>query len=217
MAWPLDAAHAAHAARWHPPDGDRGPTEPTGRGRSLHRAARDERRREQPADPAQDALAELFGPIPELLEESLRDDLPDDFALALAQARTSGYGNCFEAVASDVVWRPQLPGSDGRSHPRPTAPGAQTAIVVGPDGNDTATGADELYCDRLGRVRIRYHWQDGGDATCWVRVAQRLAGGGIGSQFLPASARKSSSSSSRTISIARSSSARCTTARARAA
>ena len=134
---------------------------------------------------AQHALAELFGPIPELLMETVRGDLPEDFGLALAQARTSGYGNCFEAVASDVVWRPQLDGSDGRSHPRPTAAGAQSAIVVGADGNDGPAGADELYCDRLGRVRIRFHWQDGGDATCWVRVAQRLAGGGIGSQFLP--------------------------------
>jgi type VI secretion system VgrG family protein len=134
---------------------------------------------------ARDALAELFGPIPELLEEALRDDLPEDFGLALAQARMGGYGNCFEAVAGDVACRPQLDGSDGRAHPRPTACGAQSAIVVGADGNDTPQGADELYCDRLGRVRIRFHWQDGGDATCWVRVAQRLAGGGIGSQFLP--------------------------------
>jgi len=137
-----------------------------------------------PAD-ARHALAELFGPIQELLEDVVRDALPRDFALALAQARTSGYGNCFEAVDSDVVWRPQRAGSDGRGHPRPTAAGAQTAIVVGPDGRGTPSGANELYCDRLGRVRIRFHWQDGGDATCWVRVAQRLAGGGIGSQFLP--------------------------------
>jgi uncharacterized protein (DUF2345 family) len=34
-------------------------------------------------------------------------------------------------------------------------------------------------------VRIRYHWQDNGDATCGVRVVQRSAGGGMGSQFLP--------------------------------
>ncbi|WP_343733118.1 DUF2345 domain-containing protein, partial [Duganella sp.] len=93
--------------------------------------------------------------------------------------------NSFEAIAADVIWRPQLPGSDGRSHPKPTARGAQSAIVIGADGLSQPSGADELYCDKLGRVRIRYHWQDNGDATCWVRVAQRSAGGGMGSQFLP--------------------------------
>ena len=134
--------------------------------------------------PAQQALAELFGPIPELLQE-MAGPADADFALTIAQARQTGYANSFEAVASDVIWRPQLPGSDGRSHPRPTARGAQSAIVIGADGASQAAGADELYCDRLGRVRIRYHWQDNTDATCWVRVAQRSAGGGMGSQFLP--------------------------------
>jgi uncharacterized protein (DUF2345 family) len=134
---------------------------------------------------AQHALDELFGSIPELLQESLHGSEPDEFALALAQARQSGYANCFNAIAADVPWRPQLPGSDGRCHARPTAPGSQSAIVVGPDGSDLARGADELYCDRLGRVRIRFHWQDRGDASCWVRVAQRSAGGGMGMQFLP--------------------------------
>jgi uncharacterized protein involved in type VI secretion and phage assembly/uncharacterized protein (DUF2345 family) len=141
--------------------------------------------------PAQHGLAELFGPIPELLEDILREDLADaadvidDFPLVIAQARESGYANCFEAIAADVIWRPQLPGSDGRSHPKPTAYGAQSAIVIGHDGLSQPAGADELYCDALGRVRIRYHWQDSGDASCWVRVAQRSAGGGMGSQFLP--------------------------------
>nr|WP_269780095.1 type VI secretion system Vgr family protein [Sulfuriferula nivalis] len=42
----------------------------------------------------------------------------------------------------------------------------------------------------MGRVRIRFQWQDaldqtGSRASCWVRVAQRSAGGGMGSQFLP--------------------------------
>lgn len=135
--------------------------------------------------PAVQALAELFGPIPELLEDIVRGDAPEDFALVVEKARSSGYANCFEAVMADVPWRPLLAGSDGRSHPRPTAPGSQSAIVVGADGLDQPSGADELYCDRLGRVRIRYHWQDTGEATCWVRVAQRSAGGGMGSQFLP--------------------------------
>ena len=134
--------------------------------------------------PAQQALAELFGPIPELLQESVRDHDPEDFALVVAQARKSGYANFFEGVPADVVWRAQLFDSGGRSHSRTTAFGSQSAIVVGSQGNDHASGADELYCDRLGRVRIRFHWQDN-NAACWVRVAQRSAGGGMGSQFLP--------------------------------
>jgi Rhs element Vgr protein len=134
--------------------------------------------------PAQHALAELFGPIPELLQEIVSNNASADIALAVEQARKTGYANCFEAVKADIVWRPQMSDSDGRSHHRPTAPGSQTAIVVGPDGNDSPNGADELYCDRLGRVRIRFHWQQDG-ASCWVRVAQRSAGGGMGFQFLP--------------------------------
>ena len=135
--------------------------------------------------PATQALAELFGPIPELLEEFVHSDARHDFALVVAKARSMGYANCFDAVASTVPWRPLLTGADGRRHSRPTAHGSQSAIVVGSDGQDQANGADELYCDRLGRVRIRFHWQDNADATCWVRVAQRSAGGGTGSQFLP--------------------------------
>jgi type VI secretion system secreted protein VgrG len=135
--------------------------------------------------PAQHALAELFGPIPELLEELAARDVPDDFALAIAQARATGYANCFEAIPSDVPWRPAPADGDGRRRARPTAHGTQSAIVIGADGNDQPNGADELYCDRLGRVRIRYHWQDSGQASCWVRVAQRSAGGGMGCQFLP--------------------------------
>jgi type VI secretion system VgrG family protein len=134
---------------------------------------------------AQHALAELFGPIPELLQEFTHEDAPDDLPLAIERAIKSGYANCFEAIPADLPWRPQLPGSDGRTNAKPTAFGTQSAIVIGPDGGDQPSGADELYCDRLGRVRIRFHWQDSGDASCWVRVAQRSAGGGMGSQFLP--------------------------------
>ncbi|SFD93760.1 type VI secretion system Vgr family protein [Massilia yuzhufengensis] len=134
--------------------------------------------------PAQHALAELFGPIPELLLDSVRHSEPPDFALAVERAEETGYANCFEALPANVVWRPQPPENGAASYSRPTAPGSQTAIVVGADGSDQPNGADELYCDRFGRVRIRFHWQESG-ATCWVRVAQRFAGDGTGAQFLP--------------------------------
>jgi len=134
---------------------------------------------------AQHALAELLGPVPELLEDLRRVDMPEELGLAIDQARATGYANCFRAVATDLIWRPQLAGGDGAGYLKPVAFGAQSAIVVGADGGDQPSGADELYCDRLGRIRIRFHWQEGGNATCWVRVAQRLAGGGMGQQFLP--------------------------------
>ena len=135
--------------------------------------------------PAQHALAELFGPLPELLQECRRPHALDDMALAVGRAVESGYANCFEAVPAALPWRPWLPGCVDGAEPKPTAMGAQSAVVIGPDGNDEPNGADELYCDRLGRIRIRFHWQDSGNASCWVRVAQRAAGGSVGSQFLP--------------------------------
>ncbi len=137
--------------------------------------------------PALEGLAELFGPIPELLEETVQEwgaGFPD-FAAAIAQAQASGYANCIEMIDAGTPWRPLHDGNEARQHARPTALGSQSAIVVGADGNDVASGADEIYCDKLGRVRIRFHWQQETGATCWVRVAQRAAGGGMGSQFLP--------------------------------
>lgn len=135
--------------------------------------------------PAQHALAELFGSIPELLLSFTRKDAPDDMALVVGRAIESGYANCFEAIPAALPWRPGSFNSDGCIHLKPTAMGAQSAIVIGPDGSDQPNGADELHCDRLGRVRIRFHWQDSDNASCWVRVAQRAASGGMGSQFLP--------------------------------
>ena len=153
-----------------------------------------------------EGLAELFGPIPELLEECMQNiaaraqdetsarlvgndaaALPG-FGLAdmIKQANSTGYANRFDMMEATLPWRPAILDASGAMLlPRPTAPGSQSAIVVGADGQTGANGADELYCDKLGRVRIRFHWQDEANASCWVRVAQRSAGGGMGAQFLP--------------------------------
>jgi type VI secretion system VgrG family protein len=88
---------------------------------------------------AKNGLAELFGPIPELLEESMRAVDLVDFERAIEQAQRSGYANCFEAILAERPWRPMIEGSAGCSHTTPTAHGSQSAIVVGPDGsNETA-------------------------------------------------------------------------------
>lgn len=59
--------------------------------------------------------------------------------------------------------------------------GLQSATVAG-----STTG--EVNQDEQGRVRIQFHWdtEASGDKTsCYVRVAQLLAGSGYGAQFIP--------------------------------
>lgn len=82
----------------------------------------------------------------------------------------------FDALPADIPYRPAL------LTPRPAAPGPQTAIVTGPDG-------EEIWTDRHGRVKVQFHWDRKGEkdenASCWLRVAQSLAGAGWGAFHLP--------------------------------
>ncbi|MBF8791179.1 phage baseplate assembly protein V, partial [Pseudomonas asiatica] len=75
-----------------------------------------------------------------------------------------------------IPFRPQL------STPKPTIAGPQTAIIVGPPG-------EEIFTDELGRVKIQFHWDRNGKyndhSSCWVRVAQSGASGGFGSIQIP--------------------------------
>ena len=80
------------------------------------------------------------------------------------------------AVYADVTYRPQ------RRTPRPRVQGVQSAVVVGPPGQ-------EIYVDELGRVRVQFHWDregsyDDGSAS-WMRVSQGWAGSGQGFLNLP--------------------------------
>lgn len=69
-----------------------------------------------------------------------------------------------------------------RLTPQVTMPGPQSAIVVGPAGN-------EIHADDFGRVKVHFHWDryDSSDekSTCWVRVSQPWAGKGWGGYFIP--------------------------------
>ena len=123
-------------------------------------------------------------PLPEALESlaealpTVMAGLPDaSWAAVREQAQALGYANAFLAQPRQLPWRPERlkPGQ---------ALGYQTARVVGPEGETTPQGMRELHCDALGRVRVRFHWQEEGD-SCWLRVAQRYAGPGVGAQFLP--------------------------------
>jgi type VI secretion system secreted protein VgrG len=131
--------------------------------------------------PFDDPCAELEGRAPDALQHTLLHD-PE----LAAQAAATGYANRFEASRRAIPWRPAF-------IQKPTAQGLQTAIVVGPDGRPQPQGADELYTDALGRIRVQLHWQSSPFAdprpdnrsSCWVRVAQRWAGAGMGLQFIP--------------------------------
>jgi type VI secretion system secreted protein VgrG len=88
----------------------------------------------------------------------------------------AGYDNKFVCVRRKIAFRPQL------STRKPLINGPQTAIVVGPPG-------EEIFTDELGRVKLQFHWdrlgQFNDQSSCWVRVAQSGASGGFGSIQIP--------------------------------
>ena len=69
-----------------------------------------------------------------------------------------------------------------RLNPRPTMGGPQTAVVVGP-------GGEEIYCDKYGRVKVQFHWDRYGkkneNSSCWIRVSNPWAGANWGGMAVP--------------------------------
>lgn len=85
------------------------------------------------------------------------------------------YENSFECIPADTVWRTP------RKTPWPAGT-VQTALVVGPSG-------EEIYTDEYGRIKVQFPWDRYGkkneQSSCWIRVAQSLAGPQFGAQWLP--------------------------------
>jgi type VI secretion system secreted protein VgrG len=69
-----------------------------------------------------------------------------------------------------------------RVTPKPLVQGPQTAVVVGPSG-------EEIYTDKYGRVKVSFHWDRDSKmnetASCWIRVSQPVAGKGWGAIQIP--------------------------------
>lgn len=88
----------------------------------------------------------------------------------------SAYDNSFTAIPDSVTFRPQ------RLTPKPTVVGTQPAVVVGPKGQ-------ELYTDKYGRVKVHFFWDRESkrdeNSSCWIRVAQVMAGKRWGASFWP--------------------------------
>src|SRR5215831_5810 len=123
------------------------------------------------------------------LQDHYRKDLNTSYLLTVVRhAATQGsyeaggtseelsYRNSFECMPFSIPYRPQ------RVTPQPFVQGCQTAVVVGP-------GGEEIYTDKYGRVKVQFHWDREGkkneNSSCWVRVSQGWAGSKWGSIFIP--------------------------------
>ena len=82
----------------------------------------------------------------------------------------------FNAIRAEQQFRPP------RLTPRPVVQGPQTAIVVGP-------GGEEIHTDEYGRVKVHFHWDRHDDSneksSCWIRVSQPWAGKAWGGVTIP--------------------------------
>ncbi len=92
------------------------------------------------------------------------------------QAAGPGYSCRFTALDSSVPYRAP------RKSPKPVVQGPQTAVVVGPAG-------DEIFTDKYGRVKVQFHWDRYGSknekSSCWVRVSSPWAGKSFGFVQVP--------------------------------
>jgi len=95
---------------------------------------------------------------------------------AADQTGKQAYANTFECIPHEVPFRPL------RLTAKPVVEGVQTAIVVGPSG-------EEIYTDEFGRVKVQFHWDREGkkdeNSSCWIRVSQLWAGAGWGAMWIP--------------------------------
>jgi type VI secretion system secreted protein VgrG len=86
------------------------------------------------------------------------------------------YRNQFQLLPKAVPFRPR------RQTPLPQIAGPQTAVVVGPAG-------EEIHTDAHGRIKVQFHWDREGKqdekSSCWVRVGQPWGGLAWGDVWLP--------------------------------
>jgi type VI secretion system secreted protein VgrG len=82
----------------------------------------------------------------------------------------------FGTIASGQQYRPT------RRTPKPCVNGPQTAVVVGPSG-------EEIFTDKYGRVKVQFHWDRRGakneKSSCWVSVSHPWAGKNFGVVHIP--------------------------------
>jgi type VI secretion system secreted protein VgrG len=90
--------------------------------------------------------------------------------------RESTYRNGFACIPYSTPFRPP------RVTPTPVVKGCQSAVVVGPSG-------EEIFTDNYSRVKVQFHWDREGkrneNSSCWIRVSQPWAGKNWGAINIP--------------------------------
>lgn len=93
-----------------------------------------------------------------------------------------------------TTWPASVNYKPPRLTPRVRMPGPQSAIVVGPKGEEIPENGEDLYVDAYGRVKVFFHWNryekdkkdfDGQKWSAWLRVSQPMAGKKWGGYFAP--------------------------------
>src|SRR5437879_1988123 len=129
------------------------------------------------------AVGRLFG-----FTNAPRKDQEKDYLIVSAEYELQN--NTYETnTVEDAIYRCMMTVLQSRQQfrparttPRPTVGGPQTAVVVGP-------GGEEIYCDKYGRVKVQFHWDRYGkkneNSSCWIRVSNPWAGGTWGGMAIP--------------------------------
>lgn len=105
----------------------------------------------------------------------------DDYLLVNVSYQVSVERNNSLSLHADFSCVPQGHAHYPQGFPKPQVQGLQSAVVAGKEDAEPA-------CDEQGRIRIKFHWDEdaeGDKTSCWVRVAQAMAGSSYGCQFIP--------------------------------
>ncbi|MES2814903.1 MAG: type VI secretion system tip protein TssI/VgrG [Pseudomonadota bacterium] len=100
----------------------------------------------------------------------------DDQYRAGMQQEGDGFRVRLQLQPLSLTFRPE------RRTPKPLMSGPQTAVVVGPSG-------EEIFTDEYSRVKVQFHWDRLGgkdeNSSCFVRVSSAWAGSGWGFIQIP--------------------------------
>ncbi len=118
-----------------------------------------------------------------------RDDQNREYLVVVAryQIRQEPYESGFEDTSEQFVSELDCMDASQAFRPlpltaRPIVQGPQTALVVGP-------GGEEIWTDQYGRVKVHFYWdrhdQSNENSSCWMRVSQAWAGKNWGAVQIP--------------------------------